>query len=409
MPRRCAGFLDPSVGGTRPCVFAPDGLGGPAQANSSKARHCVLCSLDALAQALDSRAGKGNLVRRLKRWRRLGAPTYEAAFEFGSLLALPLHEQHRLRQKAGEATKLRRQTSWLHKDNQRLTHFLLGKPIPGASPGMSTSSQEYLQRKASSYCDDGRLHRIYMVYRKQEPFANIKSKCQSRTYWRGRLAIVRRKRCAWWKARRTLLAKYLASITRGPPFNSVGLKWAMEEGMLQAGAQVPLPTPHYCQSQATWYLTTTGDSMYFERFREKICPQGQLDSAVCTINNALGREESWIDQGDAQKHLEEKGYEWYRHMIQNGVIFSPLWVSSNLERLGFKLQMWRRQEPEWPPGVTSLLQIRGDRRTYKEYWVALKSCNSEIYLLDSFRSTPVVLSNWKRALEAHPTYALVQL
>ena len=149
--------------------------------------------------------------------------------------------------------------------------------------------------------------------------------------------------------------------------------------------------------------------MYFERFREKICPQGQLDSAVCTINNALGREESWIDQGDAQKHLEEKGYEWYRHMIQNGVIFSPLWVSSNLERLGFKLQMWRRQEPEWPPGVTSLLQIRGDRRTYKEYWVALKSCNSEIYLLDSFRSTPVVLSNWKRALEAHPTYALVQL
>ena len=145
MPRRCAGFLDPSHGGARPCVFVPDGLGGPAQANSSKARLCVLCSLDALAQQLDSRAGKGNLVRRLRRWswRRLGTPTYEAAFESGSLPALPPHEQHRLRQKAGEATKFRKQTSWLHKDRQRLTHFLLGKPIPGASPGMSTSSQEY--------------------------------------------------------------------------------------------------------------------------------------------------------------------------------------------------------------------------------------------------------------------------
>ena len=280
MPRRCAGFQDPSDSGARPCLFASDGLGGPAQAKSSRSGRCVLCSVDALAQALESRVGKGNLVRRLRHWRRLGTPTYEAAFEFGSLLALSPHEQYGLREKAGEAARFRRQASWLHKGRQRLRHFLLGKPIPGGSPGMSASSQEYLQSKASSYCDDGHLHRIYMVYRKKEPFANVKSKCKGRTYWRGKLAIIRRKRCAWWKARRTLLAKYLASITRGPPFNSIGLKWAMEEGLLQAGAQVPLPAPDYCPRQATWYLTTTGDSLYFERFRAKICSQGQLDSAL---------------------------------------------------------------------------------------------------------------------------------
>ncbi|CAE7895608.1 unnamed protein product [Symbiodinium microadriaticum] len=314
MPRRCAGFQDPSDSGARPCLFASDGLGGPAQAKSSRSGRCVLCSVDALAQALESRVGKGNLVRRLRHWRRLGTPTYEAAFEFGSLLALSPHEQYGLREKAGEAARFRRQASWLHKGRQRLRHFLLGKPIPGGSPGMSASSQEYLQSKASSYCDDGHLHRIYMVYRKKEPFANVKSKCKGRTYWRGKLAIIR-----------------ASSIAH------------------------------------------------------------------------------WIDEGDTEKCLQEKGYEWYRHMIQNGVIFSPLWVSSNLERIGFKLQMWRRQEPEWPPGVISLLQIRGDRRQHKDYWAALTYCKGTVYLLDSFRNTPILLSDWRRALEAHPTYALVQL
>ena len=133
MPKYCRGLQDPAGDEPRPCIFAQDGTGGRAQPGSSGKKHCALCSLESLDQALSSVIGKGNLQRQLKRWRQAGSPTYEAAFAFGSLCALSASKQQLLRAKAGEVAKFWRRSSWLHKRKPRLRHFLLGRPIPAAS------------------------------------------------------------------------------------------------------------------------------------------------------------------------------------------------------------------------------------------------------------------------------------
>ena len=142
MPKYCLGLEDPAGGESRPCIFAQDGNGGRAQTSSGK-RHCALCSLENLDQAFGSLVGKGNLQRQLKHWRRVGSPTYEAAFALGALAALSAGEQQLLRAKAGERGKFWKQSSWLHKRRLRLRHFLLGRPIPVAN--LSPRSHRYLQ------------------------------------------------------------------------------------------------------------------------------------------------------------------------------------------------------------------------------------------------------------------------
>ncbi|CAE7431617.1 POL [Symbiodinium sp. CCMP2592] len=374
MPKYCAGFEDPAGGEARACLFARDGFGGPAQPTGKR---CVLCCVEALHRTLSSRVGKGNLQRLLKHWRCVKSPVYEAAFELGSLCALSVSEQHLLRTKAGEESKLEKRSSWLHKKKQRW-----------------------------------RQHWIYLQYRKQEPFANIKTNCKRCTYWSGKPAIVRGKRRAWWKVRRALKAKCLNSMAAGPPFYDASLKWAMEEGLLQAGTMVPLSTGIAYRHQPRWcFLTDAGDSLYFEGLEDRVDFQTQqLLSAEASINNALGKTEFLIDASETSSLLTERGYDWYQHMLSyDQVIFSPLYISNMLARIGLKLQLLRNDD-KWPTTAKALLQIRGTRgRNHKEYWAALRSFEGRIYLLDVFQPKPVLIENLPFSFTMYRTYAMIPL
>ena len=311
-------------------LFAQDGCGGPAQPTGKR---CVLCCVEALHRTLSSRVGKGNLQRLLKHWRCIKSPVYEAAFELGSLCALSVGEQHLLRAKAGEESKLEKRNSWLHKKKQRLRNFLRGKPIPAASPRISEGSRKYSKDAACRDSKGWRQHWIYLQYRKQEPFANIKTNCKRRTYWRGKPAIVRGKRRAWWKVRRALKAKYFNSMAAGPPFHDASLKWAMEEGLLQAGTMVPLSMGIAYRRKPRWcFLTDAGDSLYFEGLEDRLDFQTQqLLSAEASVNNALAKTELVIDASETSSLLTERGYDWYQHMLSHDqVIFSSLYVSNML-------------------------------------------------------------------------------
>ncbi|CAE7258064.1 POL [Symbiodinium sp. CCMP2592] len=401
MPVYCAGFEDPAGGLARPCIFAHDGNGGRARPTGKR---CMLCCLEKLQQALSSRVAKGNLHRLLKHWRRIGSPTYEAAFGLGSLCALSTNEHCLLRARAGEGCDFDLQTSWLHKKKQRLEHFVMGRPIPAASPDISQGSQKYLKAKAKWHKGnrDFRLHWRYRQYRVKEPFANIKTRCKRRTYWRGRNAIVRGMRRAWWRARRILKTKYLAAMAAGPPYNRSGLKWAVEEGLLETGIQVPLADGAVQLCQPRWsFLTPAGDVLYFESLDDrKSSKTKRLQSAKVSINNAFGRPEYAIDR-------EEYVHDWSSHMIRNGVIFSPPYVDSMLERLGFKLQLLREYSA-WPAGASGLLQIRSTTGSAAAgYWAALIPIEGRVYLLDAFQRGPALIENMQHAVQVYTTYAMV--
>lgn len=409
MPKYCAGFEDPAGSEARPCLFAQDGRGGPAQPTGKR---CALCCVEALQRALSSRVGKGNLQRLLKHWRCIKSPVYQAAFELGSLCVLSLGEQHLLRAKAGEESKFEKQNSWLHKKKQRLRHFLRGKPIPAAKPRISEESRKYSHDAACRDSKGWRQHWIHLQYRKQEPFANIKTNCKRCTYWCGKHAVVRGKRRTWWKVRRALKTKYLTEMAAGPPFNSTGFKWAMEEGLLHAGTMVPLSTGATYRHQPRWcFLTDAGDSLYFEGLDDRLdFRTQQLLSAEASINNALGKTELRIDASETSSLLIERGYAWYQHMLSHDqVIFSSLYVGNMLARIGLKLQLLR-SEDKWPTTAKALLQIRGTRGgNHKQYWAALKSFEGRIYLLDVFQPKPVLIENLPFSLTVHRTWAMIPL
>ena len=401
MPVYCAAFEDPAGGPARPCIFAADGNGGRAQPTGKR---CMLCCLETLQRVLSVRVAKGNLQRLLKQWRRIGSPTYEAAFELGSLCALSTNNQCLLRARAGEEGHFDLSTSWLHKKKQRLEYFLMGRPIPAASPDISQGSRKFLKAEAKWYRGNQnvRLHYRYRNYRAKEPFANIKTTYKRRSYWRGKHAIARGMRRLWWSARRVLKTKYLAAMAAGPPFNRSGLKWAVEEGLLETGVQVPLADGVVQLCQPRWsFLTPARDVLYFESLDDrKSLKMKRLQSAKVSINNAFGRTEYVIDR-------EEYVQDWNSDMIRNGVIFSPLYVGSMLERLGFKLQLLREYSA-WPTGAIGLLQIRSTTgRPDAGYWVALISFESRVYLLDSFQRKPALIENMQHAVQVYTTYAMV--
>ena len=122
MPHRCHGLEDPAGGTPRPCIFAADGKGGPAEVKRTRdGKSCAFCCPDAFARACGSPAGKGNITKHLKQWRESGSPCYEAVFAFGIPgLVLPDAKQHDLRRRAGEVPTFNASISWLHKKKARL-------------------------------------------------------------------------------------------------------------------------------------------------------------------------------------------------------------------------------------------------------------------------------------------------
>ena len=135
----------------------------------------------------------------------------------------------------------------------------------------------------------------------------------------------------------------------------------------------------------------------------------QVQSATCSMHNALGQAPLLLDTSETINLLHDRGYQWETHMLTHyRSILSPLVLGTCLERAGFKLEPWDKCT-EWPTGATGLLQTRGNIE--KKYWAALKSCESRyadrtVYLLDSFQSTPVKITNWKHALQVNRTYAV---
>ena len=401
MPKYCLGLEDPAGGESRPCIFAQDGNGGRAQTSSGK-RHCALCSLENLDQAFGSLVGKGNLQRQLKHWRRVGSPTYEAAFALGALAALSAGEQQLLRAKAGERGKFWKQSSWLHKRRLRLRHFLLGRPIPVAN--LSPRSHRYLQTILARKGEGWLLHYNLARLRKKEPFANVRSKHNGRTYWRGRPADMRKGRSAWWRIRRILKAKCVTAVARGPPFDDEGLAWAMDEGILQRGALVALSGSQE-SNPSCCYLTEAGDSLFFTRLSGCMTfPTKQLASAECSVRNVLGGKVLGIDMSEAQRLLTDRGYVWETHLLSYASILAPLVLDTCLQRAGFKLELWNKHT-QWPAQATGILQIRGAAQT--KFWAALRACEDRVYMLDCFLSEPTLITNWHHALQVNETYAVV--
>ncbi|CAE7296014.1 POL [Symbiodinium sp. CCMP2592] len=404
------GDEDPSGIGSRPCIFSQDGRGGPAQ---SSRKSCALCSLENLQLALDSRIAKGNLVRQLKQWRRNGSPTYEAAFGMGSLCVLSTSEQYGLRAKAGQPPKFKPSWSWLHKKSPRLKHFLLGRPILRANPSMSSSSRQYVKAASSPRSGIGswRLLSAYVGCRKAAQRIAAATKKDARgSFWQGKKAMLRVYRRRWWLARRRLKRRYSALMVRTEkPFLSYkAAKWAIEENILQAGFRVQISRQNHPQWK---FLTETGSLLFFQSLNESLgLAQKQLATATCSVNNALGRQACDITLQGAQDLLKARGYEhdWCTFLRQGGRILSPLVVDCALEKSGFKLQHCQNLEV-WPAGAQSILQIRGDRNSCHERWVALISCHSRIYLLDCFQDEPEPTVNCQLGVQPCDTYAVIRL
>ncbi|CAE7038715.1 unnamed protein product [Symbiodinium natans] len=77
------------------CRFAADGSG--ARAQGKHGGRCVFCDESAMAQALGTPAGRGNIVRFLKQWRQAGSDTFDVALSRSTLASLPDEDRQGLR------------------------------------------------------------------------------------------------------------------------------------------------------------------------------------------------------------------------------------------------------------------------------------------------------------------------
>ncbi|CAJ1346674.1 unnamed protein product, partial [Effrenium voratum] len=212
VPQRCAGLEDPAGGGPRACSFEAGGGGKPAAVRKTRdGPRCALCSPEALDRAVSSRIGRGNLTR--------APPAYEAAFEFGALLLLPNPVLRRLRLAAGERTKFSRKRSWVHKKKSRLRSVVFGRPVlADCDREQEHASRDFaratLLEKATSAARRDKLLREYFGYRDTQPEV------------KGSAKVLRRRRRAWWSARRWIgaQAERLRSGARG------ARRWLAEAG-----------------------------------------------------------------------------------------------------------------------------------------------------------------------------------
>lgn len=224
MPQHCKGFFDPKAGvEPRPCLFAADGNGGPARvAKQRDGMRCAFCSPAGVDKAMKSKAGRGNLTCRLKRWKELGSPVYEAAFIFGMVGLLSDLQQLQFRRRAGEALNFNRRTSWAHKKAARLIVLTKGKPIPAAP-------KEYRKRRfgfLSQASPSGG----------QAAFAWAKLRNLAAAYAHHRESAEKveqgkEERREFWKLRRSMQQLLLPFASSGAPFGQA-VAWAMEEGFL---------------------------------------------------------------------------------------------------------------------------------------------------------------------------------
>lgn len=246
MPRYCSGLEDPSGNPPRPCLFAADGNGGAAEVKRKRLTvGCAFCCPEAFEHATKSRLGKRNIVTRMKQWRAMGSPVYEAVFTFGIPgMCLPEKEARDLRRRAGQVPKLNRCTSWLHKKKARLMTLLKGKPIP-MTPELGPVGHQFFldctkEKPPSKTGTWGmEIHasvRRYDMYRQRE---------------RARGGATKNIRHRWWRLRRHIGSRLSSAEAQGP-LGQRAMAWAADEGIAKPCClnTNPLSNSTNSQSQA---------------------------------------------------------------------------------------------------------------------------------------------------------------
>lgn len=227
MPRYCSGLQDPSGNTPRPCLFAADGNGGAAEVKRNRlSEGCAFCCPEAFVRAGKSRVGKGNVVARMKQWRDMGSPVYEAVFTFGIPgMCLSDKDARHLRRRAGQLPNFNRRTSWLHKKKTRLMTLLEGKPIPTA-PCLGPTGQQFFRdctqakspNKAGAWGKAIRASvRRYDKYRRSEQAHG---------------GATKKMRQQWWRLRREIHARLLSAEPQGP-LGQPAMAWATDEGIMK--------------------------------------------------------------------------------------------------------------------------------------------------------------------------------
>lgn len=225
MPQYCRGLQDPSGNPPRPCIFAADGNGGRAEAkHHSNVEGCAFCCAKAFERAAKTRLGKRNIVARIKQWREMGSPVFDAVFTFGIPgICLSDADIRDMRQRAGQYPTLNHRASWLYKKRARLMAFLHGKPIP-AAPHLSLISQTFFNdclknKPLKGACAWTRVNR-----------ANLRRYHRYREHEHTKGGASKKMRQQWWQLRRELRARLLSARAHlAQPI----LAWAADEGIIE--------------------------------------------------------------------------------------------------------------------------------------------------------------------------------
>ena len=225
MPQRCRGMACPGGGLPRPCIFAADGKGGASRVGHRRdGLRCALCCPRAFGRACGSRLEKRHITKRVKGWKAMGSPVYEAAFAFGMLgLLLAPGLQGKFRRRAGERPKFDKKMSWAHKKQARLRTLQRGKPIP-AAPELNGPGLQFFQQCSMPF-DTRPGRRVWLAWVGTLRF-HVR-RCTKYPNAEPAPADWRRK---WWQVRRELQKLLAPAVEKGPPFPEA-VDWAISEGI----------------------------------------------------------------------------------------------------------------------------------------------------------------------------------
>lgn len=190
--------------------------------HSRDAPRCVFCCPLAFEDACNTPLGKRNFTHKLKCWRGIASPVFEAAFTFGTVgLLLPPYAQQELRRKAGERPKFDNR-SWLHKSPSRLEAYLWGKPIL-PEPPLTDAGMRFLLD-----CRSVKNKRSSKDFWVEKLRAHVRHYGRWRTFGPTASPCHRRK---WWQLRRYLQKQLAPAVAAGVP-HPPAIQWAVDEGIL---------------------------------------------------------------------------------------------------------------------------------------------------------------------------------
>ena len=187
---------------------------------------------------MNSRIGKGNVIRQLKSWREAGSPAYEFALAHSSLVVLDPALVLWMRYSGGERAKFEAKGSWLHKKRKRLTRFILGRPA-SRTPSLSDSADAFVRhcryygQRNTPYSSRNNewIELVGKDVVRMNDYGKDTPHKQQR--WKGQCLWstshkTRAHRQAWWRAYRRIRVLLRGSRRRGPEPYAPLVNWAME-------------------------------------------------------------------------------------------------------------------------------------------------------------------------------------